>query len=152
MNTFRFFLLVASLCQSQNVQAQWRLIYQSKDLTSEKIVAEMVDTESQIRSIESRGSLSKYLIVRFSNHQKSLVLKKAVWGYVDDDNRIWRSCDREVYLVTRYNGGWVEYVANRLTASGRIYPQLMYSRTLDSRICPNWLQAMSDVPPTYIVR
>ncbi len=153
MNTFRFLLVVASLCLSQNIQAQWRLLYHSKDVTTEKMVAEEPDMASQIQSIESRGSLSKYLVVRFSNHQKSLVLKKDVWGYVDDNYRIWRSCDKEMYLVTRYNnGGWVEYVANRLTTGGRIYPQVMYSRTLDSQISTVWLQAMSDVPPMYIVR
>ncbi|MFD2935269.1 hypothetical protein [Spirosoma flavum] len=147
MHIFRLFLFVIGFSFSQGVQAQWRLLYQSKD------IANAPDTTSPIKLIESRGALSKYIVVHFSNHEKILVLKKDIWGYADGSNRIWRSYDKEFYLVTSYNGAWVDYVVDRLVANTRnqIF-QPLYSRTLDSRISAIWTKAMSDVSPSYRVR
>ena len=152
MNAFRLFLLVAGLFFSLSAEAQWRLLYQSQD-----ILVEASDTMPSIDFIESRGTLSKYAIVHFSNRPKALVLKKSFWGFIDGRNRTWRSYQREFYLITSFNGGWVEYVINRIginTRSGSQYNTLQrtYSRTLDSRISSVWSDAMSDVPPNYILR
>ena len=149
MHPVRMLLLLVGLALSLRTQAQWRLIYQSKD-----IVATASDTTRFFTSIESRGTLSKYLIVRSDDRQKSLVLKDAVWGYVDGNNGVWRTYEKECFLLVRYNGGWAEYVVNRLVSSGssRTFMQPMYSRTLDSRIYASWQEAMRDVPPSFILK
>lgn len=98
--------------------------------------------------------MSKYLIVRHYNRKRELVPKSAVWGYVDNENGVWRSYDRELYRIIYYNGGWVEYSINRMVSarSFALYKAVMYSRNLDSKIKASWLQAMADAPPGHIVR
>ncbi|MVM30170.1 hypothetical protein GO755_09005 [Spirosoma sp. HMF4905] len=145
----RFLLLLVCITLSQGVQAQWRLIYTSKD-----ILAEESDTIHKITSIHSRGALSKYLIVHSSDQSKKRVLKKDIWGYIDGDNKLWRSYNKEFYMVTNYNGGWVEYAITRLVPDrpSQSFNLLLYSRTLDSRVYSNWMKAMGDLPQNYIVR
>ncbi|GAB2541497.1 hypothetical protein [Spirosoma aerophilum] len=149
MRSFRIILFVIGLSLSQATRAQWRLLYKSQD-----IVAPGADTALSITSIESRGLFSKYLVVRSDNQPKSLVLKNAVWGYVDGNNRVWRSYDKDSYLLVKYNGGWAEYAINRFVSgtSFRTYMQPMYSRTLDSPIHSTWQAAMKDVPPSFILK
>lgn len=141
-------LLWLLLGGTQVACAQWRLLYRSEDLAIQP------DSVSDISSIESRGTMSKYLIVRHYNRKRELVPKSAVWGYVDNENGVWRSYDRELYRIIYYNGGWVEYSINRMVSarSFALYKAVMYSRNLDSKIKASWLQAMADAPPGHIVR
>ncbi|MVM37683.1 hypothetical protein GO730_08860 [Spirosoma sp. HMF3257] len=145
----RFLLLFLCIVLSQNVNAQWRLIYQSKD-----ILAEEADTTNKITSIQSRGALSKYLVVHSGSQQKTLVPKKAIWGYIDGNNRLWRSYNKEFYQVINYNGGWVEYGITRLVPGrpSQSFNLQLFSRTLDSRVYSNWMKAMGDLSQNYIVR
>ena len=123
--------LLAELSVSQPIKAQCTIIYQSQDLTN-----------------------GPDLIVRYEHDKRKLVSKKSVWGYIDKYRNIWRSYDKELFLVVKCDGGWIEYLIDRpvkarLTAS---YKAVMYSRTLDSKIDSNWSKAMSDAPFGFIVR
>ncbi|AKD56640.1 hypothetical protein [Spirosoma radiotolerans] len=151
MNFLKVFALIGGLIFCNAVNAQWRLLQKSQDILIEP------DTTNKIELIVSRGSFSKYLIVSYFNGEKKLVLKKEIWGYVDDKKEIWRSYKKEFYRVIKYNGGWVEYAVDRSIQSSRlrsygVYSLLLYSRTLDSSIHTNWSEAMSDIPSTYILR
>ena len=141
-------LLTGLLTVSQPIKAQCTIVYQSQDLMNGP------DSTSEVSAVESRGALSKYLIVRYVHNRRKLVPKKAVWGYIDKYRNIWRSYDKELFLVIKCSGGWIEYVIDRpvktkLTAS---YKAVMYSRTLDSKIESNWSKAMADAPFGFIVR
>lgn len=144
------FFLLASLA-GKSVSAQWRLLQHSQDMYRQQVVP---DSANQITAIDSRGVLSKYLVVHFAHAKRQLVAKKAVWGFIDGQGATWRSYQKELFLVLRYNGGWVEYAVNRpvrtrLTAT---YAATMYSRTLDSKITSSWTKAMADSPPGHISR
>ncbi|GAB4038141.1 hypothetical protein GCM10028774_35430 [Spirosoma jeollabukense] len=114
----------------------------------------MADTLDQITSIESRGAMSKYLIVRYAHSKRKLIPKNSIWGFIDSRKAVWRSYEKELFLVIKNNGGWVEYAVNRpvRTRLTAMHGAIMYSRTLDSRIRSNWSDAMADVPKGYIVR
>jgi hypothetical protein len=142
------FLLLAGL-SVEPVSAQWRLLLRSQDIDPQQAIP---DSTNQITGIESRGIMSKYLVVHYAHAKRALIAKKAVWGFVDGQGAIWRSYQKELFLVLRDNGGWVEYAVNRplrtrLTAT---YAATMYSRTLDSKITSSWTKAMEAIPPGHI--
>ncbi|GAB4017517.1 hypothetical protein GCM10028808_49110 [Spirosoma migulaei] len=151
MNARVYLFLVLACLFGKPVSAQWRLLYHSQDINKQQDTSH---TTNQITSIESRGVLSKYLVVQYAQIKRKLIAKKSVWGLVDGQGAIWRSYQKELFLVLRYNGGWVEYVVNRpvrtrLTAT---YAASMYSRTLDSKITSSWTKAMEEIPPGHISR
>lgn len=157
MYLLRLLLLISVLILSamHPVAAQYRILYRSQDLTtrSDQDTVIYSDTTDRITAIESRGILSKYLIVRYAHSKRKLIAKNAIWGFIDPRGAIWRSFEKELFLVIKYNGGWVEYVIERpvrirLTPT---YGAIMYSRTLDSKIRLVWSDAMADAPLGYIV-
>lgn len=156
MNRILLLGLLVGLLNVQQVSAQCKLIYRSQELTARVNQDALIrsDTSDQITAIESRGVLSKYLVVHYEHIQRALVPKKEVWGYIDNKNTAWRSYQKELFQVVKYNGGWVEYVINRPvgTRLTPTYYAVMYSRTLDSPIRANWAQAMSDVPLGHVAR
>ncbi|GAB4043255.1 hypothetical protein [Spirosoma litoris] len=150
MNWLRLIPLLLGLLYSQQTDAQYRILYRSQDLS---IRPDLPDTADQITAIESRGALSKYLIVRYAHAKRQLLLKSSIWGFIDSRQAVWRSYKKELFLLLKYNNNWVEYaierpIATRLSA---MYPAIMYSRTLDSKIKSNWGDAMKDVPPGFVV-
>lgn len=156
MNRLLLLVLLVGVLTMQQASAQCKLIYRSQELTvrADPDLVAKPDTGNQIVSIESRGVLSKYLVVHYEHLQRALVPKDEVWGYVDDQHTAWRSYHKELFRVIKYNGGWVEYVINRPvgTRLTPTYYAVMYSRTLDSPIRANWSQAMADVPLGHIIR
>jgi hypothetical protein len=156
MNWLRLLILLQGILYNQLANAQCRILYRSQDLLNipdqNKVITP--DTSNPITDIESRGVLSKYLVVRYAHARRKLMPKKSIWGFVDSHQAVWRSYHKELFLVLKYNGGWVEYaierpVRTRLTA---LYWAVMYSRTLDSKIKSTWTDAMKDVPAGYIAR
>ena len=152
MKILHFLLLLILLLLTQKAEAQLRLVYRSQDLIAEP------DSGEHIKSIESRGALSKYITVCYVDNTKTLIPKKEIWGYVGVNKEIWRSYKKEFYRVVNYNSYWVEYVIDRLVQSERsrkeynTYSMTVYSRTLDSSIYLTWSEAMADIPPTFILR
>lgn len=156
MNWLRFLTLVTVVLHSQQINAQCKLIYHSKDLSINSYQSEttVVDTAAQITAVESRGVLSNYLILRYGQSRRKLILKNSIWGFIDSHQAIWRSYQKELFLVRTYNTNWVEYIiqrpiGTRLTA---VHEEVMYSRTLDSKIEATWSNAMKDVLPGYLIR
>ncbi|WP_460938710.1 hypothetical protein [Spirosoma humi] len=156
MNWLRFLILGTGTLSGQWVDAQCRILYRSQELVvqPDQYVAIIPDTAAQITAIESRGVLSKYLLVHYAHAKRKLLLKSSIWGFVDSRQAVWRSYNKELFLVLNYNSSWVEYaierpVGTRLSAT---YPAVMYSRTLDSEIKSTWNDAIKDVSPGYIVR
>src|SRR4051812_36419877 len=115
MNWLKFLILGVSILTSQRVDAQCRLLYWSQELTTKpsQSMAIVADTANQITSVESRGALSKYLIVHYAHAKRKLLLKNSIWGFVDSRQAVWRSYKKELFLVLNYNGGWVEYAIER---------------------------------------
>ncbi|MFD2936352.1 hypothetical protein [Spirosoma flavum] len=154
MKAKRSLLLVLAILASQPIYAQWRLLFRSQDIQQTLNLMTLTDSANSIMAIESRGVLSKYLIVRYSRSKRKLVAKDSIWGFVDGNGAIWRCYEKELFLVINSNRGWVNYAINRpvgtrLTA---MYGARMYSRTLDSKIKSNWSEAMADIPQGYILR
>ncbi|MVM32084.1 hypothetical protein GO755_18690 [Spirosoma sp. HMF4905] len=156
MNPLLFLVLLAGLLKIQQANAQCKIIYRSQDLTvrTDQDLVARPDTGNHITSIESRGILSKYLVVHYEHTKRALIPKKEIWGYIDSQKTAWRSYQKELFRVIKYNEGWVEYVINRPvgTRLTPTYNAVMYSRTLDSPIRTNWSQAMADVPLGHIIR
>ncbi|CAN5284325.1 hypothetical protein BH09BAC4_BH09BAC4_26270 [soil metagenome] len=153
MNSLRLVFLLLGVVYGQLTNAQCRLLYHSQDLIITPDQDVVPDTTDQITSIESRGALSKYLIVHYAHSRRKLIAKTSIWGYVDSRNAVWRSYEKELFLVIKNNGGWIEYAVNRpvRTRLTAMHGAIMYSRTLDSDIKSNWADAMADVPKGYIV-
>lgn len=153
MNSLRLVFLFLGIVYGQLANAQCKLLYHSQDLPVTPDQDVVPDTTDQITSIESRGTLSKYLIVHYAHSRRKLIPKNSIWGYVDNRKAIWRSYEKELFLVIKNNGGWVEYAVNRpvRTRLTAMHGAIMYSRTLDSDIKSNWADAMADVPKGYIV-
>ncbi|OJW70908.1 MAG: hypothetical protein BGO59_32295 [Spirosoma sp. 48-14] len=144
-------MLVGSWLISQPIHAQWRLLFQSQDIYQPSNRATPSDT---ITAIESRGVLSKYLIIRYRHSRRRLMAKDSVWGFVDGYGTIWRSYEKELFVLVDFNGGWVNYAINRpvRTRLSAMYWAPMYSRTLDSKIKSSWSEAMADIPAGHILR
>ncbi|WP_461114841.1 hypothetical protein [Spirosoma jeollabukense] len=154
MNSLRLVFLLLGIWYGQLASAQCRILYHSQDIAVTPVQDVMADTLDQITSIESRGAMSKYLIVRYAHSKRKLIPKNSIWGFIDSRKAVWRSYEKELFLVIKNNGGWVEYAVNRpvRTRLTAMHGAIMYSRTLDSRIRSNWSDAMADVPKGYIVR
>lgn len=156
MKWLRFLILGVGTLYNQRADAQCRILNWSQELTirPSESTAVVADTANQITSIESRGVLSKYLIVHYAHAKRKLLLKNSIWGFVDSRQAVWRSYKKELFLVLNYNGSWVEYAIERpiRTRLSATYQAVMYSRTLDSKIKSTWTDAIKDVPPGYIVR
>ncbi len=154
MKSIYVLLLVFSCLVSQPIQAQWRLLFRSQDIRQTPDATTLTDTLNSITAIESRGVLSKYLIVRYRHSRRRLIAKDSVWGFVDGYGTIWRSYEKELFVVTDFNGGWVQYAINRpvRTRLSAMYWAPMYSRTLDSKIKSSWSEAMADVPAGHMLR
>lgn len=156
MYWLQFLILGVGLLSGQQVDAQCRILYRSQDLTikPDQNRAIVADTANQIIAVESRGALSKYLIVRYAHAKRKLLLKNSIWGFVDSHQAVWRSYNKELFLVLKYNSSWIEYAIERPvgTRLSVTYPAVMYSRTLDSKIKSTWGDAMKDIPPGYIIR
>ena len=146
------------ILMSQPLRAQWRLIYKSGDIDSIWVANKTasINTSNPITSIERRGELSRFLIVRYAHSKRQLVATKDVWGFTDSTNTVWRYFGGDLCRVVNYNGAGVEYAIYRTfsrlrTNRPEVYYTPGYSRTLDSKIETTWEKAMEDIPSGHIL-